>query len=330
MVENKYVRLEKIRILNGDLGNGNYLFKPFSLTTDGENIFIYDNLQAKILKLDKDLNFVKSCGRKGEGPGEFSGTGRTYPVFIRFGRDGLLYVLDRTRMRVSVFDKNLNFLKDFKSIAHAVGPLITDSQGKKHFISMGGKNYKTIGVFDEKKNLMLPLSRCEDCFKFLYSLPSFNIEKKFLRGFLLYQLLMDITKDYRLVIYYKPSSTLTVVKNHKIILKKFLWPRDALRSFKNNLNADPEGDKISFKNMFFKMFIDEDTPDAIYLHHGINHEKKTNNVYKFNLRGELLNVLFVEISNPRTFTRFELKVNNQFITVEDTNLTIYKKRSKQK
>lgn len=85
MVEKNYVALKKIKTLGVDLGNGEYLFQPFSLAADKDSIYVYDLLQAKIFKFDLDLKFVKkSFGKVGTRPGEFGGTGKSYPVFIQW------------------------------------------------------------------------------------------------------------------------------------------------------------------------------------------------------------------------------------------------------
>lgn len=65
-------------------------------------------------KVKKLLILLESFGRKGHGPGEFSGTERTYPVFINIGRDGKLYANDIRVRKVIVFNQIGEYVKEYK------------------------------------------------------------------------------------------------------------------------------------------------------------------------------------------------------------------------
>jgi hypothetical protein len=322
MIEKKYVQLKKIRTMNPDLGNGEYLFKPFSLTTDGENVYIYDNLQAKLIKLDKDLNFIKSYGRRGLGPGDFSGTGKSYPVYIKFGRDGLLYAHDKRAMRISVFDKDLNYIQDHVRLPFANSAPVVDNKGNKYFFTVNQDT--TTDIIDEKKSRITSLPDSPKYFAFLFSKPSINAPARAVPFMLKQHVSMDITANSELLVYYKAFSAMVVVKEGKIIRTKSLWPRDAFNYYKKDLYEIRKSNKNLFRQLFFKLFLDEDTPDAFYLQYGENRNRKINVVYKFNLKGDLLNVFYVDVKNSESFSRFELKKHNHFYVVEDTNLTLYK------
>jgi len=322
LVEKQYTELTKVRTLNPDLGSGEYLFKPFSITTNGTHIYIYDNLQTKLFKLDKDLNFVKSVGRKGRGPGEFSGTGKVYPVFIRFGRDGLLYAYDVMVKRLTVFDSDLKFLRIYINIPDSNSPPIIDDKGNQYYYTVD--NNKTINVLDKKKTIQMTVTNCMENFRFLLKKPRINSRNKKVPINLTDLVRMEISPHSELLTYIASSSTLIVMKNGEMLGKKYLWPRDALKFYENDLEEVIKINPNMFRTLFFKIFVDEDVPDNFYLQYGLNREKGINSVYQFNVKGELLNVLYVNTENLNVLPRFELKVGERFYAVEDTNLTIYK------
>lgn len=326
MFEKNYIELVKVKTLNSDLGNGNYLFKPFTATTDGKNIYVYDSLQAKIFKLDKDLNFIKSYGRKGVGPGEFGGTGRSYPVIVKFGRNGLLYAFDRRKNKLIVLDKDLKYLKEIKTPIQSPADFVVNNKGKAYYITLGGEKHDKIGLYDNQKNLQISLDECETCFDFLLKRPQFKIYKKYAHNVLIGTLLMDITRDSRLLVYYKNSSTLAVINNNKIISKKHLRPSDALSRYAFDLGKIQERNKNGFINLFTRILIDDDKRDVFYLAYGIDNKEQRTYLYSFSTKGDLLDVFYITIKDPNVFIRVTVKVNDLFYAIEDSNITIYQKK----
>jgi len=70
--EKKFVRLKMIKKVGYDFDDENFIGKVGSVTADREgNLYIYDSLQTKIFKLNKNLKLVKGFGSKGRGPGDF-------------------------------------------------------------------------------------------------------------------------------------------------------------------------------------------------------------------------------------------------------------------
>lgn len=82
------------------------LSRPMNLVVDKEgHIFIADNQDQSIKVFGPDGEFIRSIGRKGEGPGEFSYVG--YQAFIP---DGRLLVMDAMASRLSLFDAEGTYL----------------------------------------------------------------------------------------------------------------------------------------------------------------------------------------------------------------------------
>jgi hypothetical protein len=76
--------------------------------SDGHNPNSHDS--ARIVKFTKDGRFIKTWGRKGAAPGEFSDP---HDIFIG-GSQSRLYVADRGNSRVQIFDLDGNFLAAWK------------------------------------------------------------------------------------------------------------------------------------------------------------------------------------------------------------------------
>jgi len=72
-----------------------------------DNTFISDGyINSRVAKVDKDGNWIKSWGERGDKPGEFN-----TPHTIAADAKGNIYVGDRFNRRIQVFDNDGNFLR---------------------------------------------------------------------------------------------------------------------------------------------------------------------------------------------------------------------------
>ena len=72
-----------------------------------DNIFISDGyINSRVAKVDKNGNWIKSWGERGDKPGEFN-----TPHTIAADAKGNIYVGDRFNRRIQVFDNDGNFLR---------------------------------------------------------------------------------------------------------------------------------------------------------------------------------------------------------------------------
>ena len=72
-----------------------------------DNTFISDGyINSRVAKVDKDGNWLKSWGERGNGPGQFN-----TPHSIAVDAKGNVYVSDRGNHRIQVFDGEGNFLR---------------------------------------------------------------------------------------------------------------------------------------------------------------------------------------------------------------------------
>ena len=87
---------------------------------DGE-IYISDGYgNSRVMKFDREGNFIKTWGSKGTAPGEFD-----LPHSIVIDAAGRVYVGDRSNRRVQIFDSEGNFIEEWTHIGAPYGLCIS-------------------------------------------------------------------------------------------------------------------------------------------------------------------------------------------------------------
>jgi DNA-binding beta-propeller fold protein YncE len=79
--------------------------------------------EPRVVKFDRDGNFIKVWGKKGKGPGEFD-----IAHSIAIDANGLVYVADRNNQRIQVFDSDGNYLRESKHPGTPCGLFISPDQ----------------------------------------------------------------------------------------------------------------------------------------------------------------------------------------------------------
>lgn len=105
-----YNLVEEVSI-GEDVGPEEYLLnRPYELKIDDRGYFyISDWSDCHILVYNATGKYVRTIGRKGQGPGELLA-----PAFFDFSPDGRIFVNDGRNQRISIFDKEGNPLGDFR------------------------------------------------------------------------------------------------------------------------------------------------------------------------------------------------------------------------
>jgi|HubBroStandDraft_6_1064221.scaffolds.fasta_scaffold286250_2 DNA-binding beta-propeller fold protein YncE len=78
---------------------------------------------SRVMKFDRDGNFIKAWGRFGTAPGEFD-----LPHSVVVDKEDRVYVGDRENARIQIFDADGNFLKQWTGIGYPYGLFITSDQ----------------------------------------------------------------------------------------------------------------------------------------------------------------------------------------------------------
>jgi len=96
--------------LGNEEGDENYMFfGPIRLAVDDNlNIYVLDRKNYRLLKFDKDGNFIWKTGRQGQGPEEFQA-----PHDLALNPAGEIVILD-SRSSIKFYGKNGSFLKLIK------------------------------------------------------------------------------------------------------------------------------------------------------------------------------------------------------------------------
>ncbi len=104
-------------------GEGAWVFnKPADVgfSRDGD-IYVADGYgNSRIVKFDRDGNFIKAWGSYGAGPGEFD-----LPHSVVVDRTGRVIVADRENGRIQVFSSDGKFLEEWKGIGYPYGLALT-------------------------------------------------------------------------------------------------------------------------------------------------------------------------------------------------------------
>ena len=119
--------------IGGGKAKGEKIFSSVShLNIDSlGNIYIVDIRDAQVKEFDKDGKFVKTIGRKGQGPGEFN-----MPDMVLFNDTSrTFYVLDLLTRRFSLFDLDGHFIRYVPVQAEIILRADIDSKGHLYYSS---------------------------------------------------------------------------------------------------------------------------------------------------------------------------------------------------
>jgi DNA-binding beta-propeller fold protein YncE len=110
----------------GVAAESDWLFNQPTDVAFGKNreIYVSDGYgNSRVVKFDRDGNFIKTWGKYGTGQGEFN-----LPHTIAVDRQGHVYVGDRENKRIQIFDSEGTFLKEWTSVGYPYGLFITPDQ----------------------------------------------------------------------------------------------------------------------------------------------------------------------------------------------------------
>ena len=106
----KAVRFEEEVSFGAEESGPGAVYKPGQFAVDGRNrVYIFEYSESVIKVFGEDGKFLKTIGRKGQGPGEFG-----QAVYIGFCPDGRILVTDGQNRRTSFFGPEGDFLSSYQ------------------------------------------------------------------------------------------------------------------------------------------------------------------------------------------------------------------------
>lgn len=312
------VELVKVREMKADIMDEEFIYKPLSLTVHDHAIFVYDEIQARIFKLDDQLKIVKSFGHIGQGPGEIAM--KRMPVLLAMGLDQNLYFNDVTGRKIVAVTRSLEYLDQYRynpKFSYLGNPAVGED-GAAYLLKLDGKQ---MTVTDQKSRELHRFTLAdEDLCSLFYKIsnrfePGENRDHAVFPG----PVIMVLMRD--------PAIMYTIDKN-KHIKKTKLWPRLALSEYKPNLKATIDLNKHAFVALFTWILRDNDDGNVFYLDPARDETKGRVYFYKFNLDGKLLKVLYIK--RKGRYPRLLAKENGLFYGITGENIVIYKEKEERK
>lgn len=111
---------QPLAIFGDEPHDRNFLHQPYAVAANESAVYIVDNNNFRIVKLDSKGKFNLEWGKRGDGNGEFS-FGFYDMAGIAVNAEGEVYVVDSYNQRIQKFDKNGNFILKWGSAGSSEG-----------------------------------------------------------------------------------------------------------------------------------------------------------------------------------------------------------------
>lgn len=333
--EKKFVTLERVNQTRDSDDSDDFLAFPSGMAADHQgNLYVFDTARVKILKFNRQLDFVKSYGRKGRGPGDFAVPARYVSVDL-YCNDVNLYVLNPLYSQLIVMDLDLNYLDEFRldlEEDYINSRFAVNKAG--HFVLYSPTGTGNILMLDHEMKLKSKFSFDIKWFEFLFFQPPMClIENRSNR--LKVSLAHDTLRDSRLLVYSFDTSTLLIFRDNKLEDRFNLYSQKILDQYKPLLKrALKEVSRARKKRKgrvrvpcgylspFVNFFVDKDTENSFYLEYRDVTEKMIY-LYQFNLKGKFLKVYrFKEDTMYLNRMEFRIKRNKQFYALESQSTIV--------
>ena len=140
----------KINFVLSEEGENYFIARLSTVAIDEKgNIYVVDPKMVSILKFDKNGEFLKKKGRRGEGPAEFPGE----PFFIEYSENKLYITLcGGGASIIYVFDTSLNYLKKIRYKHHI--PFFHAKSKRLYIPNFFSKNGFSFNIMDDNGNII--------------------------------------------------------------------------------------------------------------------------------------------------------------------------------
>jgi hypothetical protein len=290
MEEKKYEKLVQVKIIGPELDEKHSLLNIEGLVVNEDGyIYVYDSMLNKVYIIDKNGRFKKDLVRMGRGPGEISG--KISPKYIYY-RKGYFYIMDTGSRKIIVFDKKGKYLKDIRFYKKFINSVSVSDYNEHFYLLSDNCKIEVFNPFFKR----LYLLNIEKPNKFIVWKP--EVKNRF-SGVMRFNtcdpdyLMYDVNKRGNLILYETTDSKIKIYKKKKVIRSFEILPKRALMLYKEKINRlikKMRGKRDFYSAMFSKLIIDYDNPSVFYLDGAKDNNRFT--LYKFNMNGKLLSVLY--------------------------------------
>jgi hypothetical protein len=158
--ENSILRLHEEISIGKAEGAEEYLFSSINgYDVDQEdNVYIIDGSAAQIRVFDRQGRFLRTIGKKGQGPGEFQ-----YPLFIQISNQEEIFIFDVFVNKLQRFSKAGLFINAVLSRVPGINLIKVDSEGRMigsrgGLEPIGGRELK---ILNSEGNLLMDIAKAE-------------------------------------------------------------------------------------------------------------------------------------------------------------------------
>jgi len=259
--EKKYVTLKLIKAIDSDIDDTHFFAQLASLQVDDEGgIYCYDNVLKKVYKFDKNFKLERIFGKRGQGPGEYTGNDWGLKN-IYFAPDGLLYIRAPYNRHIIAFDKKGKNVKNIR-LGSDIGvlscPVVVDGKNNFNFLSFHGG---AVDVYDGEMKHSCTLLEKKDYARFVFYRPvkTDGYSQVTYIEPAIFNTYHDILPGDRMIIYLANSSRVFIFKNNRLNRQFDVWPQKAVQGFKKMLKEKLHiDDEISthFTPFAYNMIVD--------------------------------------------------------------------------
>lgn len=307
-----------------DLDSPYILVRPTEMVVDSRgNLLVYDDFQDMIIRFNPQLQACGAIGRKGQGPGDFSGTKIGSPGLYLTPAEHLL-VSERALGKVMEFGPNGKLLgeKHHPALKNIQSDPVVDrlgriyiAQGQGHLFGIFAYNDgRRIGnaIADSEMNKILgykpKLPRIGSFYNPSHSTDYTTVEQD------------------KFVVFLRRSGILYIWRNDRLLRQIPLWPRQGLQLYMQEARNVPPGSMLAFGTVFF----DRDDERFLYLQLSTKTPDGRIWVYRFDLNGTLHAVLWFKPPESR-WVSFRYKRHQAFYALmkdEEENPVLMRFREK--
>lgn len=297
-----------VKQIGPDIDEKHILARPSALTVNEQSeLFVYDGMQRKVFKFNRNFKLVREFGGTGQGPGEFHPWGLGF-YKINFEDNGRLYAADVHNGKLIEFDRDGNYVKDIRLDPENLKSFFPVRDEHGNFYTLAGEN-GAVDMFAPDMMKLHTFLSGEHYNRFVVYKPKpvpFK-SKKVADVFTLPDLLntyYDALSGNRFIIYISHSSTVYLFKNKKLVRQFDILPRSTMENYRKSVEdkrklmkkrmaqvkSKPKIQTLGYWPMFASFFIDRDSEKYFYL---LDYDSLYRmRLFKFDLSGKLVRVLY--------------------------------------